>query len=177
MCIPSRCILSVRKSLQSDLKPIFDRYEHMFSMEKVSDAEFNILAMYLFYEMLKKEQSFYYPYLQCLPHEDFTMIDWPENSVAACRSPYLKSESSFVRDELLRIFQQIKQEILTTEELFTRLNCSEEELTSTFLRAYNIVMTRCYGWSLPSTCLIPLADMCNHNDVQNSTHYIVHKKH
>ena len=37
-------------------------------------------------------------------------------------------------------------------------------------------MTRCYGWSLPSTCLIPLADMCNHNDVQNTTHFIVHRQ-
>lgn len=145
-------------------------------MEKVSDAEFNILAVFLFFELLKNDKSFYYPYFECLPQGDFTMIDWTPESVAACRSPFLKGESSFVGEELLRIYREIKSQIFDTEEIFTRFNRTAEDLQSLFCRAYNIVMTRCYGWSLPSTCLIPLADMCNHSDVQNTTHYIVHRQ-
>ncbi len=36
-------------------------------------------------------------------------------------------------------------------------------------------MTRCFGWSLPSTCLVPFVDMLNHNN-ESATHYLVHKK-
>ena len=114
ICVPSRCIISVRKSLESELKPIFTKYEHMFSMEKVSDAEFNILAMYLFYELLKKDDSFYHPYFECLPQADFTMIDWTPENIAACHSPFLKGESTYVGEELQRIYQEIKTQILDT---------------------------------------------------------------
>ena len=43
-----------------------------------------------------------------------------------------------------------------------------------FFWAYELVMTRCFGWSLPSTCLVPFADMFNHN-CEATTHYVVHK--
>lgn len=36
-------------------------------------------------------------------------------------------------------------------------------------------MTRCYGWSLPSTVLIPLSDFLNHNE-DGINHFMVHKK-
>ena len=36
-------------------------------------------------------------------------------------------------------------------------------------------MTRCFGWSLPSTSLVPLADLLNHN-YEMVTHYIINKK-
>jgi hypothetical protein len=41
-----------------------------------------------------------------------------------------------------------------------------------FYWSYQFVMTRCYGWSLPSTCLVPFADMMNHS-CESTTHYIV----
>ena len=36
-----------------------------------------------------------------------------------------------------------------------------------YKRAYNIVTTRCFGWSTPSTCLVPLADCFNHFNIDN----------
>ena len=35
-------------------------------------------------------------------------------------------------------------------------------------------MTRCYGWSLPSTFLIPLADFLNHGKY-GVDHYLIHE--
>jgi hypothetical protein len=32
-----------------------------------------------------------------------------------------------------------------------------------FIWSYEYVLTRCYGWSLKYTCLIPYADLLNHN--------------
>lgn len=34
-------------------------------------------------------------------------------------------------------------------------------------------MTRCFGWSLKSTSIIPVADFFNHSN-EASTHYVVH---
>ena len=36
-------------------------------------------------------------------------------------------------------------------------------------------MTRCFGWHLPSTMLIPFADFLNHSD-DGVTHYIVNRR-
>lgn len=36
-------------------------------------------------------------------------------------------------------------------------------------------MTRCFGWSLPSTSLVPFADMLNHSN-EATTYFLVNKK-
>ena len=37
-------------------------------------------------------------------------------------------------------------------------------------------MTRCFGYSMPSTSLVPLMDMMNHSDRENTTHYVVNTR-
>ena len=44
-----------------------------------------------------------------------------------------------------------------------------------FYWSYEFAMTRGYGWSLPSTSMMPFADMFNHHN-QCTTHYLVNKK-
>ncbi len=34
-----------------------------------------------------------------------------------------------------------------------------------FIWSFEYVLTRCYGWSLKYTCLIPYADLLNHNPI------------
>ena len=34
-----------------------------------------------------------------------------------------------------------------------------------FLRFYGQVVTRCFGWGLPSTAMVPMADNFNHSHV------------
>ena len=43
-----------------------------------------------------------------------------------------------------------------------------------FLEMYNNVCTRCFGWTLPNTMMVPLADCQNHLPVD--THYDVYSK-
>lgn len=40
---------------------------------------------------------------------------------------------------------------------------------------YSIVMTRCFGWGLPETMLVPFADFMNHN-CSGVNHYTFNKK-
>ena len=44
-----------------------------------------------------------------------------------------------------------------------------------FYKYYAQVCTRCFGWGLPSTAMIPMADNCNHQDV-TVVQEIVHKE-
>lgn len=36
-----------------------------------------------------------------------------------------------------------------------------------YKRAYSLVMTRAFGWSLPYMMLVPFADNCNHYCIEN----------
>ena len=49
--------------------------------------------------------------------------------------------------------------------------CIETDL---FYKFYAQVCTRCFGWGLPSTAMIPMADNCNHSDV-TVVQEIIHK--
>ena len=43
-----------------------------------------------------------------------------------------------------------------------------------WLRMYNYACTRCFGWTLPSTMMVPLADFMNHLPIDNE--YDVYSK-
>ena len=44
-----------------------------------------------------------------------------------------------------------------------------------FLRMYNYACTRCFGWTLPDTMMVPFADFLNHLPID--TNYDVYSKH
>ena len=37
-----------------------------------------------------------------------------------------------------------------------------------FTKAFNSVVTRCFGWGLPCTTMVPFADFINHHNVDSS---------
>ena len=41
-----------------------------------------------------------------------------------------------------------------------------------FVRAYTSVVTRCFGWGIPCTTMIPFADFINHHNVDSSYEFI-----
>lgn len=44
-----------------------------------------------------------------------------------------------------------------------------------FLKAFIGVVTRCFGWGLPKTTVIPFADCINHHNI-DSTYELFHSK-
>jgi hypothetical protein len=69
----------------------------------------------------------------------------------------------------------MKESVLAGEPLFA--DYTEEEIKRNFLRAYNLIITRAFGWAQPSDCLVPFADMANHSPEWNCSHFIVHRGH
>ena len=53
---------------------------------------------------------------------------------------------------------------------------TDSELENILMVSFNLMMTRCFGYSVPSTSLVPIMDMLNHSDRENTTHYIVNMK-
>ena len=50
----------------------------------------------------------------------------------------------------------------------------ETDLKALFTRAFVSVVTRCFGWGLPRTSMIPFADCINHHNV-DSTYELIHR--
>ena len=48
-------------------------------------------------------------------------------------------------------------------------------LFETFKKAFISVVTRCFGWGVPTTSMIPFADSINHHNV-DSTYEMIHLK-
>jgi hypothetical protein len=46
-----------------------------------------------------------------------------------------------------------------------------------FLKCFISVVTRCFGWGLPKTSLIPFADCINHHNVDSTYDFIHHELH
>lgn len=62
--------------------------------------------------------------------------------------------------------------ILRSNEKIFPENISNGEYRNIFEKAYAIVTTRAFGWSLPSISLIPLADSLNHGNVRFFNHFV-----
>lgn len=46
-----------------------------------------------------------------------------------------------------------------------------------FYRCFNTIVTRCFGWGLPRTSMIPFADCINHHNVDSTYEYICQELH
>ena len=45
---------------------------------------------------------------------------------------------------------------------------NQSDLREKYIRAFLTVVTRCFGWGLPCTTLVPFADCINHHNVDSS---------
>jgi hypothetical protein len=65
MGVPKRIIIGIDRVRESELQNIIERYP-LFEGETNDDKDFNILALFLIMEKMKKEDSFFAPYLNCI---------------------------------------------------------------------------------------------------------------
>ena len=66
-------------------------------------------------------------------------------------------------------------EMLKQHEKYFPGACDIEQQTymyDLFTRAYCSVVTRCFGWGIPCTTMIPFADFINHHNVDSSYEFI-----
>lgn len=63
----------------------------MFDEKHTNDAEFNILAMFVFYEKLKGEKSFWFPYFSTITKQ-ITLFEWMSKDLALIEDKQLLQE-------------------------------------------------------------------------------------
>jgi len=165
LAVPQHLIITLSKARNSELKHLIEK-ETILNDEDDSDTEFNVLVLYLIYEHLKGEKSFYYPYLAAVGEAD-TVLSWSQEDIAAIHDNHLQTYSEDLLAQYQPLFSEFDRIIRSNPKLFPRAVPYEE-----FMRLYAKVTTRCFGWGLPETMVVPFADFLNHSD-DSIYHYML----
>ena len=129
----------------------------------LSDPDRLILTFFVAFEIGKGARSFWHPYFETTENTDLPQF-WEEDDLNELEDELMKAE---IKESL----QSFKDEYKALKELYAKYPQLEEisQLTEeTYKKAYVITITRCFGWSIPETTLIPLADCCNHFNIDNT---------
>ena len=86
---------------------------------------------------------------------------WPKEMVDATQDSHLVTYATDYQKELRLEWQEFNEVMDKYPDIFP----PEVFTESLFYKFYAQVCTRCFGWGLPSTAMIPMADNCNHSDV------------
>ena len=140
-----------------------------FSEDEKGDWEQLSLIVLLMYEYLKGEESFWKPYLDLMPDVKF-FCHWPEGLVAATQDQNLVHYAREYKFELREEWTSLEKVLAKYPHVFPEGAITDK----LFYKFYAQVCTRCFGWGLPSTSMIPMADNLNHSDV-TVVQEIVHK--
>ena len=54
---------------------------------------------------------------------------------------------------------------------------TKNEMEKMFYKCFNTIVTRCFGWGLPKTSLIPFADCINHHNVDSTYEFFCEELH
>lgn len=74
--VPHRLIIQEGTVRRSEIAFIIDRHPDVYKTHY--DAEYLMLATYIFFEHLKEEKSFWHPYFQIINFSDIPMLWKPE---------------------------------------------------------------------------------------------------
>ena len=105
-----------------------------------------------------------------MPHVQF-FCDWREEDIFAVQDYGLIFGALEYKEELNKEFKQVQRVMSKYPEIFT----SESLTRDTFTKFYGQICTRCFGWGLPYTSMVPMADNYNHSDC-TTVQEIIHKQ-
>ncbi len=103
------------------------------------------------------DKSFWKPYFDILPDADL-LPRWSDAELKELQDPELIREAVEYRDEVEAEWSLIHKLLKKYPATFPKGKVTKKM----FMFAYANVVTRCFGWSLPCTMLIPVADLLNH---------------
>lgn len=119
-------------------------------------------------EMLKGEESFWHPYFQVINTCDLPMA-WSEAELVEFQDVVLKTTLTNYRSDFEDEWLLVLECTNKNPEFFTGiLERSQKETKAIFCKAFCSVVTRCFGWGLTCTTMVPYADFINHHNVDSS---------
>ena len=76
VCIPNRLLINKQRILNGELRDLINTNYSLFDEKLYPSNEFNIFVVFLIYEKLKGKSSFFFPYIQIIQENPYTMLDW-----------------------------------------------------------------------------------------------------
>jgi len=90
-------------------------------------------------------------------------MNWPEKDLNLLEDEVLKMA---ILDEAENIEEEYEEQFEIASQ-YEHLIDPNKFTLEVYKRAYSIVVTRAFGWSLPYMMLVPMADNCNHHCIEN----------
>lgn len=141
------------------------------------------MIVFVMHHMLIGEKSFWAPFWQIVNLSEMPMR-WSEHEVQELQDSYLEREIKTFREEYYKEFDLIFETFREHEyeDIWPGITAGEAEETKAkfepiFYRCFNTIVTRCFGWGLPKTSLIPFADCINHHNVDSTYEFICQELH
>ena len=110
--------------------------------------------------------------MNVLPQVDFLAL-WSESDLSQLQDPELIREALEYKEELEEGWIEVRSLLEKYPQHFPIKRITKD----LFIFAYGNVVMRCFGWSLPCTMLIPMADALNHKPIDTSNEMIDLKLH
>ena len=163
---PRRMLLMASDVDKTELAPIITEHPELFDWELNSWYDDYRLIIFMLFERHKGPTSYWYYFLETLPKELDTVLIWTEEELGELQDPMLVRDARERLREVRDCWRQVKAVLKHYPSLFTSEMLNFED----FLWAQQIVASRAFGKSVPSTSLCPIAEFLNHDTVQ--TYYI-----
>lgn len=151
--VPNKLIVSVEAARKSELSDVFRSHDALFVSN--IDRDYFILVVFVLFERTKGDKSFWHPYFEAVNPGSYTSL-WPDNVIAMIDEPELKLNLKTNRDKIELDYENVQKLKDLYPQHFGLVTRDMFEWAIVF------VTTRCFGWGLPSTMLVPLADALNH---------------
>ena len=144
--------------MKSEIAIIYEEKREDFDEE---DEHF-VLIFFVTYHMSLGKRSFWHPYFEIAADSDLPM-GWSEKDLMFLEDETLKMSVAEQREECEEEYE-VALEIAGD---YPNLIDIEKFTYENYRKAYCLVMTRAFGWSLPYMMLVPVADNLNHHCVDN----------
>lgn len=172
---PNEAIVTVPKSLlfmasladESELSVIINEHPELFTSDRhIWYEDFRLIALILF-ERRKGRESFWYHFITTLPKTVDSVILWTDAELEELQDRMLVKDAKERLKEIRQCWKEFRETMLQYPALFTEDMLRFED----FVWAQQIVASRAFGKSVPSTSLCPIAEFLNHDTVQTYYFY------
>ena len=135
MYIPNKCIISTLHARDSQIGYLFDMHDNLFVTTPERDS--NILMVYMIYERLKGEESFYHPYFEMIDAFQHSSY-WPEEIIERSDVKMFKLGIKDSKEKYEQEWEKAKNFFTIYPDFFDPERCNKD----LYLWALNILCSR-----------------------------------
>ena len=166
--VPNKLLITVERARTSEIGFVFDNHESIF--KATTDRDTLTLILFVMYEQSKGQDSFWYPYFQAVDPGALACY-WDNLSILD--DPHLIDELTEYRNNTESDWDMISKLL----KLYSGQCFDPAKMTySLYQRCATLVLTRCFGWGLPTTIVAPMIDQFNHSPLRSVYNDIINKR-